>query len=132
MKMKNNIIWLVILLIAVVAAIYYLEFSKPTVPQTTGSTQTGEGSGNAPELQGISGYINANDSLTIKSLRGKVVMVDFWTYSCINCIRTLPYLNAWNERYRDKGLVIIGVHTPEFSFEEKYDNVLAAVKMYNM
>ena len=63
------------------------------------------------ELEGITGWINT-PPLTLKGLRGKVVLIDFWTYSCINCIRTLPYLKEWDAQYRDKGLVIIGVHTP--------------------
>ncbi|TLY06285.1 MAG: redoxin domain-containing protein, partial [Thaumarchaeota archaeon] len=71
----------------------------------------------APELAKISGYINTNP-ITLADLKGKVVLVDFWTYSCINCIRTIPYLDAWHEKYADKGLVIIGVHTPEFEFEK--------------
>ena len=66
--------------------------------------------------------------LTLESLRGKVVLVDFWTYSCINCLRTLPYIKAWNEKYKDSGLVIIGVHTPEFPFEKDETNVRKAVK----
>ena len=66
--------------------------------------------------------------LTLKDLRGKVVIVDFWTYSCVNCIRTIPYLKAWYKAYKDKGLVIIGVHTPEFEFEKKSSNVVAAMK----
>ena len=61
-------------------------------------------------------------------LRGKVVLVDFWTYSCINCLRTLPYLKAWDEKYRAQGLVIIGVHSPEFSFEKDLQNVERAVR----
>ncbi len=66
--------------------------------------------------------------LTMASLRGKVVLVDFWTYSCINCLRTLPYLKAWYQKYNDKGLVIVGVHSPEFAFEHKESNVRQAVK----
>ncbi|MFL6508184.1 MAG: thioredoxin family protein, partial [Nitrososphaeraceae archaeon] len=66
--------------------------------------------------------------LTLSSLKGKVVLVDFWTYSCINCIRTIPYINDWNQKYADKGLVIVGVHSPEFEFEKNYDNVKAAVQ----
>ncbi|HEX3359631.1 MAG TPA: redoxin domain-containing protein, partial [Solirubrobacterales bacterium] len=66
--------------------------------------------------------------LTMKGLRGKVVLIDFWTYSCINCIRTLPYLNAWYERYAKDGLVIVGVHTPEFPFEREASNVEEAIK----
>ena len=66
--------------------------------------------------------------LSLKALRGKVVVVDFWTYSCINCVRTLPYLRAWYDAYRDKGLVIVGVHTPEFEFEKKTQNVAKAIR----
>src|SRR5512143_1718206 len=86
----------------------------------------------APELQGISGYVNAPPNLSIAGLRGKVVLVDFWTYSCINCIRTLPYLEAWDQKYRDKGLVIIGVHSPEFDFEKDLRNVQAAVAKFGI
>jgi thiol-disulfide isomerase/thioredoxin len=66
--------------------------------------------------------------LTASALRGKVVLVDFWTYTCINWLRTLPYVRAWHEKYRDQGLVVIGVHAPEFSFEKNMDNVRRAVK----
>ncbi len=62
----------------------------------------------------------------MESLRGKVVLIDFWTYSCINCIRTLPFLQTWHQRYADQDLVIVGVHTPEFAFEKVYDNVVDA------
>src|SRR6185437_9504668 len=74
-------------------------------------------------------WINTPDGrpLTLSKLRGKVVLVDFWTYSCVNCIRTLPYLKAWDARYRDAGLVIVGVHTPEFAFEHVVGNVRRAV-----
>jgi thiol-disulfide isomerase/thioredoxin len=77
---------------------------------------------NAPELTGIAAWINS-PPLTMESLRGKVVLVDFWTYSCINCIRTQPYLNTWYEKYEKDGLVIIGVHAPEFAFEKIENNV---------
>ncbi len=71
--------------------------------------------------------------LTISELIGKkVILLDIWTYSCINCQRTIPYLNSWQEKYGDKGLVIIGLHTPEFEFEKKYDNVLSAVKKFGI
>jgi thiol-disulfide isomerase/thioredoxin len=85
----------------------------------------------APELAKVSGYINT-DPITIADLKGKVVMVDFWTYSCINCIRTIPYINAWHEKYADDGLVIVGVHTPEFEFEKDYDNVKVAVEKFEI
>src|SRR5919198_6234078 len=85
----------------------------------------------APELTKISGYINS-DPITLADLRGKMVLVDFWTFSCINCIRTIPYLNAWYEKYADDGLVIVGVHTPEFEFEKDYNNVKAAVEKFGI
>ena len=83
--------------------------------------------GQMPSLQGATQWINSSP-LTTESLRGKVVLVDFWTYSCINCLRTLPYIKAWNEKYKDSGLVILGVHTPEFAFEKDESNVRKAVK----
>jgi len=86
----------------------------------------------APELKGIVGYLNAPDGFTLASQRGKVVLVDFWTYSCINCIRTLPHLTAWHDRYADKGLVIVGVHTPEFDFEKDKENVRTAMARHNI
>jgi thiol-disulfide isomerase/thioredoxin len=70
--------------------------------------------------------------LTMQGLRGKVVLIDFWEYTCINCIRTFPYLKAWNEKYRDKGLVIVGVHTPEFEFAKSEANVKKAVKDFGL
>ena len=82
----------------------------------------------APELiQGGEWFNPPAEGRTLKQLRGKVVMVDFWTYTCINCIRTLPYLKNWHEKYADKGLVIIGVHTPEFEFEKSAENVQKAL-----
>ena len=87
----------------------------------------------APEFAQIAGYINTNNApLTLASLKGKVVLVDFWTYSCINCIRTLPHLSDWYQRYADKGFVIVGVHSPEFDFEKNYDNVKAAVQKFGI
>jgi cytochrome c biogenesis protein CcdA/thiol-disulfide isomerase/thioredoxin len=81
----------------------------------------------APEFTGIENWINSKPQ-TIAALKGKVVLVDFWTYSCINCIRTQPYLKAWYKTYKDSGFEIIGVHAPEFSFEKNADNVRNAAK----
>jgi cytochrome c biogenesis protein CcdA/thiol-disulfide isomerase/thioredoxin len=81
----------------------------------------------APPLSGATQWLNS-PPLTLEMLRGKVVLVDFWTYSCINCLRTLPYLKAWDERYRSQGLVIIGVHSPEFAFEKDRGNVERAIR----
>ena len=86
--------------------------------------------GEAPEIVGTQQWFNTrgNRPLSLASLRGRVVLVDFWTYSCINCIRTLPYLKAWDARYRERGLTVIGVHAPEFPFERDPDNVARAVR----
>jgi cytochrome c biogenesis protein CcdA/thiol-disulfide isomerase/thioredoxin len=86
--------------------------------------------GVAPEFTDTENWFNTpgDEPLTMEGLRGKVVLIDFWTYSCINCIRTLPYLNAWYQRYRKDGLVIVGVHTPEFPFEREASNVEEAIK----
>ncbi len=81
----------------------------------------------APEFAGISAWINSG-SLQMDELQGKVVLIDFWTYTCINCIRTIPYLREWHKKYADQGLVIVGVHTPEFEFEKMTDNVVASTK----
>lgn len=81
----------------------------------------------APPLTGISAWINS-PPLTLEQLKGQVVLIDFWAYSCINCIRTFPVLRAWHDRYHDKGLVIIGVHSPEFDFERDINNVKNAVE----
>ncbi|WP_028933486.1 cytochrome c biogenesis protein CcdA [Pseudonocardia spinosispora] len=83
--------------------------------------------GPAPELDNITGWLNtpANTALRMSQLHGKVVLIDFWTYSCINCQRSLPHVEAWDRAYRDAGLRVIGVHTPEFAFEEDQANVIA-------
>ncbi len=87
----------------------------------------------APEFVGITKWLNTNEKpLTMNELRGKVVLIDFWTYTCINCIRTLPYVTGWYEKYKDDGFVVVGVHAPEFEFEKDTDNVLEAIKRYNI
>jgi cytochrome c biogenesis protein CcdA/thiol-disulfide isomerase/thioredoxin len=82
--------------------------------------------GSLPPLSGAVEWLNS-PPLTAESLKGKVVLVDFWTYSCINCLRSIPYVRAWAEKYKDQGLVVIGVHAPEFPFEKNIDNVKSAV-----
>ncbi len=86
----------------------------------------------APEFAGITKWLNTDHPLTIKGLRGRVVLIDFWTYTCINCIRTLPHVTSWYDKYKDQGFVVIGVHTPEFEFEKDSNNVLNAIKQYNI
>lgn len=151
----NKTLVLVVVLAAIVGAIVWLQEPQAAkevvrvMPVTAGAqeaqTQQAEQattcrarmpekkSGSlAPELAGIEGYINAQN-ITLGELVGKkVILVDFWTYSCINCQRTLPYLAAWHEKYNGAGLEIIGVHAPEFAFEKKYENVLRAVEKWNI
>lgn len=86
----------------------------------------------APELTGLTNWINSDRIRSIKDLRGKVVLIDFWTYSCINCVRTLPYVKTWHRRYAEKGLVVLGVHAPEFRFERKPKNVIEAVRKFGI
>jgi hypothetical protein len=87
--------------------------------------------GRLPGFEGAAGWLNS-EPLTAADLAGKVVLVDFWTYTCINWLRTLGYVRSWFEKYRDQGLVVVGVHTPEFPFEEDRDNVATAVKALNV
>jgi len=81
----------------------------------------------APELVGLENWINS-DPLNIESLKGKVVQIDFWTFGCINCVHTLPHVQQLQNQYKDQGLVIIGVHAPEFDFEKELERVKQAVK----
>lgn len=104
-------------------ALEELPGNTPQAVHESGST--------APELVGLHEWINSAP-LTLEQLRGKVVLVDFWTYSCINCVRTLPYVNHWYEKYHDKGLVILGIHTPEFAFEKNVSNVRDAVERFGI
>lgn len=85
----------------------------------------------APDFIGITEWLNTTP-LTMEQLKGRVVLVDFWTYSCINCVRTLPHLKQWYATYKDQGLVIVGVHTPEFEFEKSKDNVANALKRFDI
>ena len=85
----------------------------------------------APEFGGIANWINS-EPLTMEQLRGKVVLIDFWTYTCVNCIRTFPYLKEWHTKYADKGLVIVGVHAPEFEFEKLAKNVISSADSFGL
>jgi thiol-disulfide isomerase/thioredoxin len=91
------------------------------------SAWAGAGS-KTPEFVGLDGWLNTDTPLSVAGLRGKVVLVDFWTYSCINCRRTIPYLNRWQSEYGPRGLQVIGIHTPEFGFEHARPNVAADVQ----
>ncbi len=151
--MKNRHIALVVALILIAAAIYWLSSMSSTqtgnVPEadiplpnmSENSTETYPTEADyqrinektaeyerAKELVDPGRFINSEPFAISDFIGEKVVLVDFWTYSCINCQRTTPYLNQWYSKYKDHGFVIIGIHTPEFAFEEDYDNLLAAVR----
>ena len=138
-KTKRNLILLTVVII-IVATITYIEMKKSD--RFAGNivsvvknliAEKDEWYDPAKELAGIQGHINTDESFNLKDLVGKkVVLIDFWTYSCINCQRTTPYLNGWYEKYKDQGLEIIGVHTPEFAFEKKIENVRKAVENFQI
>lgn len=88
--------------------------------------------GVAPDFNGGTKWLNSDNNIKLSDLKGKVVLVDFWTYTCINCIRTLPHVTSWYDKYKDEGFVVIGVHTPEFAFEHETDNVINAIKQFNI
>ena len=105
---------------------------EPEEEPTEAPRRVGGEVGNlAPELQGITGWLNA-EPFTLESLRGNVVLIDVWTYTCVNCIRTLPYIKEWYDKYADKGLIIVGVHSPEFEFEKVRENVEGAIEEYEL
>jgi thiol-disulfide isomerase/thioredoxin len=112
--------------------------AKFAITTSTGSSSNGGVKlyelGPAPKLHGTQDWFNTprDRPLTMASLRGRVVLVDFWTYSCINCIRTLPYLRAWYAKYHRLGLTIVGIHTPEFEFEHDAGNVASAIKQFGL
>lgn len=87
--------------------------------------------GKAPEFAGLESWLNS-EPLTLQGLKGKVVLVDFWTYSCINCLRTLPHVKEWHARYKDHGLVVIGMHTPEFAYERVRANLATTMRRFEV
>jgi thiol-disulfide isomerase/thioredoxin len=140
--MEKRTIALVIAVILIAGAIVYLQQFSPNKSYTGTSVAPGNRTAinaekakiypYAKEIAMPSGFVNV-DNTTIGSLIGKdVILVDFWTYSCINCERTIPYLDAWYAKYHDQGLEIIGVHTPEFQFEHNIDNVRQAVQKFGI
>lgn len=115
---------LALTVLAIVILLAVVQFGPPL---RLGIESTPLEGARAPEFSGVSTWLNSKP-VTMNGLRGKVVLVQFWTYSCINCLRTLPYVTKWYDKYRDKGFVVVGVHTPEFAFEKETANVEAAVK----
>ncbi len=148
--MANKKILLPLVVIAVLAVILYLDSTKikPSAnllkdPTATPCAEAGNSKYECyHEISTPDGFINTENFTIGEQVGKKVILVDFWTYTCINCQRTIPYLNAWYEKYssgggsasggKDKGLVIVGVHTPEFEFEKKYENVKMAVEKFKI
>lgn len=146
--MKSEIKTPLILGIAILAGVIVLSLSLSVLDsqpqQTLGNTSDESNTSNseqkisklgykkAPELVGISGYINTTPEELANAIKGKVVLYDIWTYSCINCVRTLPFITSWNEKYSDQGLLIIGIHSPEFEFEKDTNNVKTAVAKHGI
>ncbi len=143
--MKKNIIILVVFVGAVlVAGGFYVDrhmmmnpdlnlLKQTSQPVATNAAENVElkDYGPAPDFVGIQQWLDG-DPQTVASLKGKVVLVDFWTFSCINCIRTLPYVTKWYDTYKDQGLVVIGIHTPEFDFEKDASNVSDAIGRFKI
>lgn len=134
---------LILVLAAIIVSIVFLELQNPAVapgeadiPVMDNATdrvqQKQERYPRAKELVNPTGFINTENITVREHIGENIVLLDIWTYSCINCVRTLPYLTAWHRKYKDYGLQIIGVHTPEFSFEKKRENVAAAVNRFNI
>ena len=126
--MKANLLLLAAILASTVGApIETLAANKSVARQMTPGAVQLPIEGELPSLGGATGWLNS-PPLTADGLRGKVVLIDVWTYTCINWLRTLPYVRAWAEKYKNQGLVVIGVHAPEFAFEKNLDNVRRAAK----
>lgn len=119
------------IVVAIAVMSLYLSGQEP-VPSGLDPAVDKSGLRTAPEIVGIAEYINITPEALDRDIQGSVVLYDIWTYSCINCIRTLPFITAWDERYADQGLLIVGIHTPEFEFEKDASNVMAAVEKYNI
>ena len=115
----------------IAASIATAAIAAPVVSQAEAPASAAAVHNSAPEFTGIDQWLNG-PPLTMHDLRGRVVLVDFWTYGCINCFHTLPHVEDWDRRYRDKGLTIIGVHTPEFPNERSTENVKDAVQRYGI
>ncbi|QDE39952.1 thioredoxin family protein [Luteibacter pinisoli] len=106
-------------------------FALAFLAAAVGFAQPAAAAQTAPEFAGIAAWQNSKP-LTMQGLRGKVVLIDFWAYSCINCLRTLPHVTRWYDQYKDKGLVVVGVHSPEFAFEKQDGNVRDAIRKFNI
>ena len=132
-EIKTGIIFGIIILVGTVSLyLFYTEIDLKKNTNNQLEIQDKELLKKAPLLKGMTGVINTTEDNLDKLIQDNVVLYDFWTYSCINCIRTLPYITAWDEKYQEQGLMIIGIHTPEFEFEKNKENVLTAVNKFGI
>ncbi|KAF6244488.1 redoxin family protein [Nitrosopumilus sp. b2] len=138
--MKSEIKTAVILAVAIGMGIAAISISFSTLDETNVSNITNQDTSKidksgfkmAPDLVGIAHYLNTTPEELSQEMEGKIVLYDIWTYSCINCIRTLPYITAWDDKYSDQGLLIIGVHSPEFEFEKDPENVKMSIDKHGI
>ncbi|MFQ5496997.1 MAG: redoxin family protein [Nitrosopumilus sp.] len=141
--MKSEIKTAVVLVAVIIAGIGITSFSLSTLDENIETSNMSVESKSfskidkssfkkAPDLVGIAYYLNTTPEELEKEMKDKVVLYDIWTYSCINCIRTLPHIIAWNEKYSDQGLLVIGIHSPEFEFEKNPDNVKMAIDKHGI
>ena len=137
--MKSEIKTAIILAVAIGVGIVAISIAFSTLDQASvaniggDSTQIDKsGFKKAPDLVGIAHYLNTTPEELAQEMEGKVVLYDIWTYSCINCIRTLPYITAWDDKYSDQGLLVIGIHSPEFKFEKVPENVQMSIEKHGI
>ncbi|AFS80784.1 redoxin domain-containing protein [Candidatus Nitrosopumilus koreensis AR1] len=138
--MKSEIKTAIILAVAIGVGIAAINVSFSSLDQASvsnispnDSTQIDKsGFKMAPDLVGIAHYLNTTPEELAKEMEGKVILYDIWTYSCINCIRTLPYITAWDDKYSEQGLLVIGIHSPEFEFEKDPENVKMAIDKHGI
>ena len=144
--MKSEVKTALVLIVAIVGGMGVLSVVFSSLDQSVVSNPGDGDTGNylgvdtlnklglkqAPELVGIAHYLNTSPEELKETMKDKVILYDIWTYSCINCIRTLPYITAWNEKYSDQGLLVLGIHSPEFEFEKDVKNVEMAIEKYGI
>lgn len=120
MKIRSTLLFLTVA-VAASSAVVTLSAAPPEAGVASGETRA------TPQFQGIDAWLNS-EPLSMDGLRGQVVLVAFWTYTCINCLNQLPHVRSWHEKYKDAGLTVVGVHTPEYAFEKSRRNVQAAIE----
>ena len=130
-EIKTAIVLGAVIMAAIGGMSAYLSVLEPA-PATPGQPMDRSEFRTAPDMAGIAEYINTTPEDLARDIQGSVVLYDIWTYSCINCLRTLPFITAWDEKYSDHGLLIVGIHSPEFEFEKAPGNVRAAVQKYGI